>query len=731
MHARIVCLCFISAAAFAACADGHASRNDAATPVPTATAARSPTMTPTATARDSATATATGTPDREATSTRTATPSPSSTPTVTPTPESCDDPQVHAREPLCALDDRTFTCEILTDGSCLLPYPSSVFLRPDPATPTGFRLAYPRQAMPANADGVHIDPTEWNTLDGFSPGPIIRALFPQGVDLDASAAPSITNPARSLEADSPTVIIEAESGARILHFTELDPQAVDPATQTLTIVPGIRLRDATRYIVAIRGLVDGARNPLPATRTFRVFRDGIVTPVREIEGRRARFEDIFARLAQAGVVRDDLILAWDFVTASTEALTGRALSLRDQGLQANGPGAPPFEVTSVEDDVNESILRRVEGTFTVPLFLTSASPPAFYVLDERGVPRQNGTASARFIVTIPRRAVEGGRAHPARAIVYGHGLLESREEVNVEHLQRFQNRFNFVLAATDWIGLSGDDLQSFLDFIPDLSGFPTVPDRLQQATLNFILLGRLLTAPDGLRAHPAFQVDGVPVIDAAELYYYGISQGGIAGATYMALSQDTTRAVLGVGAANYSVLLPRSFTAGALFLAALRQLYPDPIEASLLPALLQQVWDRADPQAYLPHLIDEPLPGTPAKRLLLQAGLHDSQVPNIGTEIEVRSLGIPAVAPSVQSWLQVPERDAPFDGSAVALYDVNATPEPLAAMPPATDNGVHEAVRRLDAAQLQIDAFLRPDGAIETFCAGPCFFRDVPDVEQR
>ena len=29
-------------------------------------------------------------------------------------------------------------------------------------------------------------------------------------------------------------------------------------------------------------------------------------------------------------------------------------------------------------------------------------------------------------------------------------------------------------------------------------------------------------------------------------------------------------------------------------------------------------------------------------------------------------------------------------------------------------------VRQLDAAQRQIDAFLRPDGRIEQFCDGPC-----------
>jgi len=89
------------------------------------------------------------------------------------------------------------------------------------------------------------------------------------------------------------------------------------------------------------------------------------------------------------------------------------------------------------------------------------------------------------------------------------------------------------------------------------------------------------------------------------------------------------------------------------------------------------------------------------------------------------------LAPTVLPLFGVPEMTAPFDGSTFVPYDVDATETPLTNTPPADDNGVHEAVRRLDAAQQQIDAFLRPDGGIENFCSGTCFFAGVPDVEER
>jgi hypothetical protein len=702
------------------------SSNDSSPPqsTPTATATTVPTASATATAPP--TATSTTAPSATATASATIPP----TATATATPETCADPAVHAREPLCALDDSTVTCDVLILEKCLLPYPSNVFTRPDPNTPTGLRLAYELDAMPMNKDGVHVDPTEWNTLDGFSPGPLILAFFPGGIDAIASNLPPIDAIERSVDANSPTVLIDADSGARVPHFAELDAQASGPATQVLIIRPAQRLHDWHHYLVAIRGLVGLDGQPMQPGRPFQIIRDGLTTPVQAINQRRASLEPVLSGLAGVGIERASLLLAWDFTTASSEALTGRALSLRDQGLAANGPGAPPFTVDQVEENVNDQILRRVTGHFTVPLFMQSATPPTRYNLDANGRPLQNGTASAPFLVNIPRSAVAGGVAHAARPAVYGHGLLGDNTEVNADHLQAFSNRFNFVFGGTNWIGMSQEDVGPIIAFTSELSGFPVLPDRLQQAVLNFILMGRLLIAPDGLVTHPAFQLDGQPLIDTQELYFYGISQGGIEGGLYMALATDSVRGVLGVNAANYSTLLQRSVDFGA-FQGLLNPAYPDELDRQVLIALIQQLWDRGEPQGYLPHLVADPLPGTPVKKILMQIGLYDAQVSNLGSTIEARSLGIPNLSPTILPLYGVPEMSAPFDGSAFVPYDVDATTVPLTNTPPADDNGVHEAVRRLDAAQLQIDAFLRPDGRIENFCPGPCFFTDVPNVVQR
>ncbi|HVM95769.1 MAG TPA: hypothetical protein VMT89_05240, partial [Candidatus Acidoferrales bacterium] len=159
------------------------------------------------------------------------------------------------------------------------------------------------------------------------------------------------------------------------------------------------------------------------------------------------------------------------------------------------------------------------------------------------------------------------------------------------------------------------------------------------------------------------------------------------------------------------------------------QNYTNEIQRALMFGLMQQLWDRGEPNGYTAHLISDPLPNTPAKKILMQNGINDSQVAHIATVIQARSLGIPAVAPSVYPSFGIPEMEPPFDGSAWNPYDVHGSPPPLANLPPAFENGVHEAVRRLDAAQRQIDAFLRPDGTVQSFCGGPCSFTNVPNVQ--
>src|SRR5213080_2903408 len=226
---------------------------------------------------------------------------------------------------LCGLEiDAASPCDFLVEERCILPYPSSRFLVPDATTPTGLRVHYPPDGLPANTHAVHVDPTDWNTLDGFSPGPMIMALFPDTgspVDLAASNVAFHTNYARSLDADHPTVLMKAATGDRVLHFAEMDANTNDVTRKALIIRPGRRLEDGTRYIVAIRNLVDTEGTPIRPRLAFRAWRDGDYDAIAGACGPGACLDafvarqpgrDIFDILAANGVDPSDLVLAWDF-----------------------------------------------------------------------------------------------------------------------------------------------------------------------------------------------------------------------------------------------------------------------------------------------------------------------------------------------------------------------------------------------------------------------------------
>ena len=80
-----------------------------------------------------------------------------------------------------------------------------------------------------------------------------------------------TNFARSLDADHPIVLMNANTGERIVHFAELDANVTDVAERALIVRPGKRLDDATRYLVAFRNLTDTHGNPIKPRLAFRAM----------------------------------------------------------------------------------------------------------------------------------------------------------------------------------------------------------------------------------------------------------------------------------------------------------------------------------------------------------------------------------------------------------------------------------------------------------------------------
>jgi hypothetical protein len=638
-------------------------------------------------------------------------------------------------------------CDFTDPAVCLYPWPNDWFTKRDRATPTNRRLDLRRSSMPRNKAGRPIDPADMNRADGFSPGSMLLTKVP-GLDTPAAARrsklPPIGNMRKSLARRSPVVVINARTGRRHPVWAEIDSNPTRTRDRVLIIRPGRNFDEGERYIVALRNLKDRRGRAIRPRLGFRLFRDRIRTDNHLVEERRGHFERTFRALARAGVRRGSLYLAWDFTVASRQSLAGRALHIRDRAFAQLGDtnlrdltvqgSSPAFTVDLVQDRTpaeDALIARRIEGTITVPCFLTNGCRPGGqFVLDRRGRPRQRGTTTFRWFCNIPRSALDPAAPPQARPALYGHGLLGDPSEFDAGNVKSMSNEHNIVFCATAWAGFAAEDVPHIVSVLSDLSRFGTMADRMQQGFLQQLFLGRALIHPQGLSSHPAFQKNGQSLIDTRRLFFDGNSQGGIMGGALTALAPDFDRAVLGVPGMNYSTLLQRSVDfddyAPILYGGYTRQL-----ERQLWLAQIQLLWDRGEANGYAHHMTTRPLPNTPRHNVLMHVAFGDHQVADVTALVMARTIGArvrqPALAggrsPFSNPWYGLERiRSYPYPGSALVWWDSGTPPTPLANVPNRAGQDPHSHPRSDPAARRQKSEFLKLGGAVVDVCGGgPCY----------
>ncbi|MHC4610743.1 MAG: hypothetical protein ACYS7M_10405, partial [Planctomycetota bacterium] len=454
-------------------------------------------------------------------------------------------------------------CDSMDETRCVFPFPSDYFSMPDTSTDSGRRLLLGAHALPQNIGSESIDTAPWNAADGFSIGPMLL-INNVNLDLEMTGAAPITDLAESLDPNTPILLLDAETGEQLLLWVERDQRGADASDQAIIGRVGRNLQNGRRYIVAMRGLKDSGGGTLAASPAFAAYRDATATDLLPVEARRGHMEEIFATLEGFGIPRNDLYLAWDFTTQSADSTAGRLLAIRDDAFDILGATAPSFTVDTIDEPFDpNNIFRRVDGTFQVPLYLEDGGVPGSVLrVDDQGVPFNEGdffTANYRCIIPYAATTGGGAPAVPARAALYGHGLLGTESQTSSSHVRDFSSEHNFVICGTAWTGFAEEDAETtVLAVLANFTNFPRFIDRQHQGILNFMVLGRLLLHADGFASNSAFQVGGESVIDPNDLFYDGNSQGGIIGGVLAAVAQDIERFVLGVPGINYSTLLNRS-----------------------------------------------------------------------------------------------------------------------------------------------------------------------------
>ena len=233
-------------------------------------------------------------------------------------------------------------CEFIADpgtGVCMLPFPDDYYTVEDPTSQTGRRVHFSEEAMPANAEGHHIEAAPYNAADGFSPGSVILVKVP-GIntvaDVDANKAAPINHLGQYTKSNAPVVVIDAQTGQRWPIWVEIDSTAAQSANAVLEIHPAVNFTSGHRYIVALRNLTNRPTNP--SKRRSASATTATTSPANRKPSTPAggHFEELFATLEGAGIQRSSLYLAWDFTVASDANNTGRELAMRNDAFAQLG-----------------------------------------------------------------------------------------------------------------------------------------------------------------------------------------------------------------------------------------------------------------------------------------------------------------------------------------------------------------------------------------------------------
>lgn len=616
-------------------------------------------------------------------------------------------------------------CDPLVPSVCALPWPSNLYLTDDPQRTTGFTLSFGATTLPKNNEGVHVDPTPYRRLDGYSIGTSIAVTFPN-IDVSQFAGELAID--QSLAEDARVLFYSSENGTltRVPYWVELDQLNPDYDKRILWVRPAVILKENTRYIVAFRNLVDTRGAPIPKSEAFAQLVAGDTANAPRLASRQARFDDVFSLLQKSGIDKGSLTLAWDFTTASADTIFGPMLFMRKNALEWVGEDGPELTITGIEEfapsdngsnlPVDEHVRFKIKGTFKVPDYTEpkEALGATGYPLrlGPDNLPIADGYRNPTFYAHIPHTTEF---APPLELMQYGHGMFGSAAEVWASQNRKIAHQYGYIYFGCNMTGFSEEDVPAVAVALQDLSRIPWFFDRQHQGMIEQLLLGRAF-----LRRFATMpEISALNLtINTENLVYSGISQGGIYGATYMALSQDALRGHLGVPGQNYNTLMLRSANFGVYFLG-ISVFYAEPADHAVLLELVHTLWQMTDPVSYYPRIVADPFPDTPSHAVLIAQAQGDWQVANITNEVTVRSdIGIVLMDNYGRNVPLVNEVAYPHTGSGLVNYNFgNPWPKPGNFAPNDDLGDPHELPRKQDHHNEQLVTFLRT-GTIIDVCGG-------------
>jgi hypothetical protein len=482
--------------------------------------------------------------------------------------------------------------------------------------------------------------------------------------------------ADSITPKSATLLLDVEAKVLVPHSAEID--YLDGPHPLVLLFPAFPLHHNRHYAVAVVNATDAHHHRLPPTLGMQTLlsntTDNYTSSSSTFDtSRKTRYMNtVIPALEQAAswfIYASDtrsLQLLFDFHTISEKSQLGMARTFRDIAMK---------QISSVDWDWHkhvrtirridydcshpEAILARtVHAELDVPWFFDgqkSGSRGTF--LDENSL--LTGTTehlgASKFLVHIPC-SVEastlgktGDKSKPLRAILeFGHGLFGDRNEASDQFLLQMAHDQGYIITAMDWRGMSRFDVlvvAKVLLSAPRL--FQSVRDNLIQGYVNKLALQHFsrhsMLAMDWFvfdakekRSNGTSAPRTVPTLNNSTpaFVFYGISQGGILGAGYTALSGPTKlldRSILGSPGTPFALIMTRCLDFWIYDKLLLFDFYNNR-HVRLFLSIAQMFWDTTEASGTLAPPVNEPYP-----RVLIQSGLGDAIVPTSSSEALARA----------------------------------------------------------------------------------------------
>lgn len=515
-----------------------------------------------------------------------------------------------------AAGDRTplsAACGALDDTRCLLPWPSNEYTVKRAASATGLQVSIDWHSLPL------VDrPDSLNRLDGFSVATPLAVGFPKPL------APSLDGkksaPEVRLFVAQPG--LEGEIPVRLKVVNDDDGSA-----GMLIGYPHRPLAYATDYVAIATDDVtaeDGSRFEAPAKVKLAL---GLTPPTTDEERALVDYHaPARAVLTGAGVDLSKVIRLWDFTTRSADGVSSYLRTMRDAAIAAEQADALTVEVTSATPIAAGQALEVRGAVSGLPSFL---SPDAGLVLDDAGLPAQQGTHTQPFRAVVPA----GTGAYPI--VIYGHGTggTVNDDTFDAEIVAAGAGKLN--LQWDGWTDVS--TVNTLLSFNKVYSGTWASTGRLLQSLADAAALEKSLDHALGAVLASA-ELAGQPnpaagrTIDTSTLVYAGGSLGGTMGYVLSLSDPSIHYAVLNVPGAAWTHFAPGSElwnTLDVVFKAST----PSAIDRLLAVSMTQGSWDPVDGAAWAP------LAGRTDLLLLEQMSMGDPILPNIGSDFLASSSG--------------------------------------------------------------------------------------------